>query len=77
MVESNDIMDYTNERVKEIFTKFGHYKAPQALSDGVKVEEKGISSLDNSAKYLGQWSLSNNKHGTGIQVWSDGSMYEG
>ena len=34
--------------------------------------------LENGAKYNGQWSLDNSQRdGRGIQVWIDGSMYEG
>jgi hypothetical protein len=69
-------MDYTNERVREIYTRTGEYKAPQLLKDGVRVDNKELSPLENNAKYFGQWSTSSNmRHGEGTQVWSDGSMY--
>ena len=35
--------------------------------------------MDNMAKYKGQWKKGKGtiRHGKGIQIWPDGSMYEG
>ena len=33
--------------------------------------------LDNGAEYTGQWDEAGHKEGRGVQVWVDGSMYEG
>lgn len=34
--------------------------------------------LPDGAQYTGQWNLkTGERHGKGMQVWSDGSIYEG
>ena len=33
--------------------------------------------LDNGAKYEGEWDELSRKDGKGIQIWVDGSLYEG
>jgi len=74
---SGNILDYTNDKVREIITKSGDYKQGSA-TDSESVEDRPIANLENNAKYQGQWSKSSNmRHGYGIQVWSDGSMYQG
>ena len=73
-----DIFDYTNDRVKEILEKNGEYDAGAFKDSSAKLEEREIASLENNAKYKGQWEKNKNeRHGLGIQVWSDGSMYQG
>jgi len=74
---SDNIYDYTNDKVREIINRSGDYKQGSA-TDSESVEERPIASLENNAKYKGQWSKSSNmRHGYGVQVWSDGSMYQG
>ena len=38
---------------------------------------KGPFELDNGAIYFGQWSPDGKRSGKGIQIWKDGSKYEG
>lgn len=33
--------------------------------------------MDNGAIYTGQWTKDGLRHGRGIQIWTDGSKYEG
>jgi hypothetical protein len=33
--------------------------------------------FDNNAIYIGEWSLDGLRQGKGMQMWSDGSIYEG
>lgn len=50
------------------------------LNDGVKTEKRPLFVLDNDGKYEGEWKASsgeNIRHGCGVQVWHDGSIYEG
>ncbi len=48
------------------------------LQDGVEVELRKSVEYENSAIYYGEWEKTGNKrHGRGIQVWTDGSRYEG
>ena len=57
------------------------------VNDGVKREKRPMIQLDNGAKYDGEWYylISNSfritntdiRDGRGIQIWPDGSRYEG
>lgn len=72
-----DITDFCNEKVRQIHTQLEKYHIPDP-TDSEKVEDKDIETLENDGKYLGQWSTSQNlRHGKGVQVWHDGSIYEG
>ena len=71
------ITDYCNEKVKGIYNDLAPYEIPK-FKDSVPVENKELVALQNDGKYEGQWSKSDNlRHGIGIQVWTDGSIYEG
>lgn len=41
------------------------------------IEWKPIQDSGEGSKYVGEWSTSGKRHGFGIQVWKDGSIYEG
>ena len=48
------------------------------LNDGISIELKQCVEYENKAKYYGEWNKNDNtRHGSGIQVWSEGSKYEG
>lgn len=48
------------------------------LADGVSVKLKQSVEYENKAVYYGEWSMdTNQRHGRGIQIWIDGSRYEG
>ena len=60
------------EDLKLIFDKY------PPLEDGVTVELRQCVEYENGAVYYGEWEKAGNKrHGRGIQVWVDGSRYEG
>ena len=62
----------SEEDIQKLFQKY----AP--LNDGIEVERKQCVEYENKAIYLGEWSKKYNKrHGRGIQIWTDGSKYEG
>jgi hypothetical protein len=64
-VDSSDIIDYTNERVRDIYGKLGDYKEGKQ-EDSVGTEDRDLSQLENNAKYQGQWSSKENlRHGYG------------
>ena len=43
-----------------------------------KIYQIPLKTFENDAKYLGQWNLETNvRHGQGVQIWPDGSFYEG
>ena len=41
------------------------------------LKKRGPYELDNGAIYVGEWTADGQRHGQGIQVWKDGSKYEG
>lgn len=50
----------------------------QEMSDGKKREIKPICVLENGAVYQGEWLVDENqKDGRGVQIWPDGSRYDG
>ena len=62
----------TEEEISALFEKY------PPLNDGVPVELKQSVEYENRAIYYGEWEKNGNKrHGRGIQVWTDGSRYEG
>ena len=62
----------TDDEISKLFEKY------PPLEDGVEVELKQSVEYENRAIYYGEWEKNGNKrHGRGIQVWPDGSRYEG
>lgn len=47
------------------------------LRDGVSVSRRPPLELEKGALYTGEWNSMGQRHGRGIQIWADGSMYEG
>lgn len=41
------------------------------------LSQKGPCELDNGAVYLGSWAKDGMREGKGVQLWKDGSKYEG
>ena len=61
---SEDIYDYCNSKVKQIWGELQPYQIP-GLKDGKRVESRGVQNLENEAHYLGEWS-GNQRHGKGV-----------
>ena len=55
-VDSQNILDFTNDRVRELYQKMGEYKNQRPKDDRTEVETKPICSLENNARYHGEWS---------------------
>jgi len=68
-----------NPRVAELESKLGAFKPEQSPSKENKRREiRPPVVLNNGAKYSGEWdSESGKRDGFGIQLWADGSKYEG
>jgi len=76
--DNGDILSYCNQKVREIHENSGDYKEGSFDAEGAKIETRPVASLQNNAKYEGEWnSKDDTRHGYGVQVWSDGSMYQG
>ena len=69
IISSNKI---TDNDIHKLFQKY------PPLDDNVPIELKQTVEYENKAIFLGEWStLTLMRHGRGIQIWSDGSKYEG
>lgn len=50
---------------------------PAMRSDGQRRIKRPLITLDNGAEYEGEWDEQGRKDGRGVQIWVDGSLYEG
>ena len=63
-------MDISEDELKKIFENY------PPLNDGIGVETK--KEIKEDYIYYGEWSAAENtRHGRGIQLWKDGTRYEG
>ena len=76
-VSTTKFISVQNSKIQEteidkLFSKY------PPLNDGIKVEKRPTVEYENKAIYYGEWEKNSNKrHGRGIQMWTDGSRYEG
>ena len=71
--------NYQNPTVLEIKKQLGQFNyEPAPSEDGVKRKKRALITLENGARYEGEWNEETNKRdGRGYQIWADGSLYEG
>ena len=75
--------NYDNETVANIRDQLGDYDFDEykPSPDGVQKVFKDLVTMENGAKYEGEWRVIGNgedvREGRGKQVWADGSLYEG
>lgn len=74
----NEMPDYSNQATKETEKNLGQfvYDSPETPS-GKGLIQRGPYELDNGAIYVGEWTKEGLRHGKGLQIWKDGSKYEG
>ena len=72
------IPQYANEAINATESRIGKfiYDKLESNSDRELID-KGPFELDNQAVYVGQWNKMGLRHGKGMQIWPDGSKYEG
>ena len=62
----------SDEQIKDLFNKY------PSLNDNINVKLKQTTQYENKAIFYGERDISTNlRHGRGIQIWVDGSKYEG
>ena len=62
----------TDDAIRALFEKY------PPLNDNINVKLKQTTEYENKAIYYGERRVDNNqRHGRGIQIWIDGSKYEG
>jgi hypothetical protein len=73
----NLIPDYSNSVVLGVEERYGKFVYPEEKDDKIKVKLKSSVLLENKTVYTGYWNDNDQKHGKGVQIWPDGSKYEG
>mmetsp|Transcript_27185 Transcript_27185/g.27056 ORF Transcript_27185/g.27056 Transcript_27185/m.27056 type:complete len:172 (+) Transcript_27185:57-572(+) len=73
-----NVPDYSNPATRATEAKLGafHYDQDDQFDENDLID-RGPYELDNGAIYKGQWSREGLRYGRGIQIWVDGSKYEG
>ena len=76
--ELAEVPDFSNAETRATELRLGAFKYEKSPEkEDYTLGERGPYELDNSAVYIGQWSNMGMRHGRGIQLWPDGSKYEG
>lgn len=76
--EGEDEEGYQNATVAEIAKRLGDFDYGAAPEDGVAREYRECILFQNGAQYEGEWNINTGERdGRGVQVWADGSRYEG
>ncbi|OMJ82628.1 hypothetical protein SteCoe_16608 [Stentor coeruleus] len=75
-IPMNLVPDYTTSATRAVQARLGKFTVKET-SDNVKKVKRGPVEMENGAIFTGEWSLENHRHGFGIQIWNDGSKYEG
>jgi hypothetical protein len=75
---------YYNEKVEQIAEILGPFDYGQPednrayMKSNAKLEMREPVLFKNGSKYEGEWNTdSNERDGRGVQIWADGSIYEG
>lgn len=72
------IEEYSNATVNEIARKLGPFQYPSGRASDQPRTRKEVQQLENGARYVGEWNdATGERDGQGVQIWSDGSRYEG
>lgn len=71
------IAKYANDHVKNSLRRLGPFKYDPEYVPDLELERQIPAIFKNGAVYIGEWNTYNERHGKGIQIWKDGSIYEG
>lgn len=77
LVEIESFPDYSTPKIRKIERKLGPFKYDRRVQEKEAIKQRGPIRFSNMSVYLGEWNMYDEKHGKGIQVWDDGSKYEG
>jgi len=73
-----EMPDYSNEATRATEKQVGAFEWDEDESQyGADLIDRGPFELDNGAIYKGSWSKDGLRQGRGVQIWHDGSKYEG
>ncbi|CAG9319523.1 unnamed protein product [Blepharisma stoltei] len=76
-IAESQVPDYSTNATRLILSRLGPFKITEEFPDNEPRTKRGPVELENQAIYIGEWNKDNQRHGFGIQIWSDGSRYEG
>lgn len=71
------IPDYSTVATRTAESTLGRFVYNEDLSEFGCVQRYGPVELESHAIYEGYWNTEQQRHGEGVQMWSDGSKYEG
>lgn len=82
---SEEVMDQLKKEPFEptgkaaaLYEQLGPFELEEIIFQDGELEQRDIVVLENGARYRGQWNInSNQREGFGVQIWPDGSIYEG
>lgn len=74
--ELPDYSSYATRETEKMLGPFVYDMDDKILFD-LEIITRGPYELDNGAIYQGQWTKDGLRHGRGLQIWKDGSKYEG
>jgi hypothetical protein len=71
--------DYSTPATRSTESRLGPFvfDRNEEINNRMDLITRGPYELDNQAIYQGQWTREGLREGRGIQVWQDGSKYEG
>ena len=70
--------DFSTMTTKEMEERLGKFVFhPTEHNDEKVLIKKGPVELDNGCFYMGEWNVDCQREGRGVQIWRDGSKYEG
>jgi len=73
-----DIYEFMNMDVYNKYKELPKFEYEKNNNSRHNIEHKPITTINNEVKYEGDWDVvSNERQGNGVQVWVDGSIYEG
>ncbi|CAG9318572.1 unnamed protein product [Blepharisma stoltei] len=76
-IPEEDIPDYSTAASRATLAKLGPYKIDEPFPENEPRMKHNPVELENGAIYIGEWNKNNQRHGFGLQLFTDGSQYEG
>lgn len=81
IIPESELVDrefYLNPVVEDIAAQLGDFEYGVPTNDGVHRERRDTVFFENDSRYDGEWNIATNQRdGMGVQIWADGSKYEG
>lgn len=74
-IPANELPTYLSPSIKSFISTLSPLKISNSRDKNLR--NKGPVYLENKAIYTGQWNKLKQRHGSGTQIWPDGSYYEG